>query len=436
MDTKEVEEYLTNFQKKDLPTLIHRPVQKFSEKKINAIIGPRRAGKTSFLFQIMRDMISQGRSKTNIIYLNFENARLFDIQFKEVSKVIEMHKRLFPSTRKPVIFIDEPQNVVMWEKAIRDLYDDGFQIFISGSSSKLLSKEIATPLRGRSLSVLLLPFSFAEFLSAKGYKVESNQSSDEMIKTLSLLDEYLEFGGYPEVVLEKDNDLKQKTLENYLDLTIYKDMVERHGIKDTLLVKWLIKSIMSSYTKEISINKIYSTLKSQGRKFSKDELYTLASMISDSFFAIYLPRFSYSIRKREPTGKAYLCDIGFARLIESSIDVGKKMENTIFLELTRRQEIGVELFYWKTQSEEVDFVLKRGTKVIQLIQVSKQGKDEKPKDREARALLKARKALDCQNLLIITQDEETTKEYEWYGIKENIKSIPLWKWLLQTEKIL
>ncbi|MEK6959600.1 MAG: ATP-binding protein [Nanoarchaeota archaeon] len=434
MDLKEVEKYLADFQDKELPLLIRRPVPKFSEKKISAIIGPRRAGKTSFLFQIMQDMIHQGRPKSEIVYLNFENARLFDMQFKDVSKVIDLHRRIFPSGNRPVVFIDEPQNMAMWERAVRDLYDDGYQIFMSGSSSKLLSKEIATSLRGRSLSYLILPFSFTEYLDIKGYEANSVQSSERTIKILSSLDEYLEFGGYPEVVLEKDDDLKQKTLENYLDLTIYKDMVERHGIKDTMLVKWLIKSIMSSYTKEISVNKIYSTLKSQGRNFSKDELYRLASHVNDSFFAMYLPRFSYSIRKREPTGKAYLCDIGFARLIESSPDIGKKMENTVFIELIRRQDTGMELFFWKTQSEEVDFVIKKGSKAIQLIQVSKHGKDEKLKDREARALLKAGKTLDCQNLLIITQDEESIKEYEWYGIKGSVQSIPLWKWLLQNEK--
>lgn len=284
------------------------------------------------------------------------------------------------------------------------------------------------------MSILLLPFSFHEFLDARGHKLESVQSSDEKIRTLALLDEYLEFGGYPEVALESDNGLKQKLLENYLDLTIYKDIIERHGIKDTLLVKWLIKSIMSSYTKEISINKIYTTLKSQGRKLSKDELYTLASLINDSFFAIYLPRFSYSLRKREPTGKAYLCDIGFAKLIGSSVDFGKKMENVVFLELTRRQDVAVEMFYWKTQSEEVDFVVKKGAKVVQLIQVTKQEKDEKTKDREARALLKASKALDCQDLLIITNDEESIKEHEWYGIKCKIKYASLCGWLLQNER--
>ena len=433
MDTKEVEQYLIDFQKKELPILIHRPVPTFSEKKINVVIGPRRAGKTSFLFQIMRDMVSSGRIKEDIIYLNLENTRLFDIQFKDIPPLIGIHIRLFPSTQKPVVFIDEPQNVAMWEKAVRDIYDDGFQIFISGSSSKLLSKEIATSLRGRSLSYLLLPFSFTEFLKANDHKVGPIQSSEEKIKTLALLDKYLQFGEYPEIVLEKDNNTKQKILENYLDLTVYKDIIERHGIKDSLLVKWLIKSIMSSYTKEVSINKLYTTLKSQGRKVSKDELYTLASLINDSFFAIYLPKFSYSIRKREPTGKAYLCDTGFAGLIDSSVDTGKKMENVVFLELTRRQETGSEIFFWKTQSEEVDFVIKKGAIVTQLIQVSKQGSDEKTKEREVRALLKSSKALNCRDLLIITQDKEATEETEWYGIKGKIRFIPLWKWLLKNE---
>lgn len=139
MDQKEVEQYLSDFQRKAWPILVHRPIPKFSERKINVIIGPRRAGKTSFLFQIMEDLIAAGRSKTEIAYLNFENARLFDVQFKDISKLVDIHRKMFPTIKKPIIFMDEPQNVAMWEKAVRDLYDDGFQIFISGSSSKLLT---------------------------------------------------------------------------------------------------------------------------------------------------------------------------------------------------------------------------------------------------------------------------------------------------------
>jgi len=431
MNQKEVEQYLIDFQKKDFSSLVPRSLEIFQTKKMNVIMGPRRAGKTFYLHQIMQEMINAGTKKEDIIYLNFENTKLFDLQFKEIKKVIELHKRLFPESKNPALFFDEPQNIAQWERAVRELCDEGYAIFISGSSSKLLSKEIATSLRGRSLSYLLLPFSFKEFLKFKEAQVNKPISSEEKAGILALLDEYLEFGGFPEVVLEKNNELKLKILESYLDLTVYKDIVERHGIKDSMLIKWFIKSMASSYAKEISTNKLYLTLKSQGRKVSKDELYVYASLLSDALFVFYLPKFSWSVRKREPVNKAYLCDVGFARVIEITKDRGKKMENAVFLELTGRMTPLTELYFWKNiQQEEVDFVVKEASKISQLIQVSDNIDDVGTKKREIRSLLKAGRELNCKNLLVITEDYEAEEDAEWYRIRGKIRFIPLWKWLL------
>lgn len=424
MNQKEVEQYLIDFQKRELPKLIERTLKVSPGKKINAMIGPRRAGKTYYLYQIMK-----GMEKENTVYLNFESTRLFGLNFKEIKEAVEIHKRLFKK-KNPVLFLDEPQNIQNWEKAVRELYDEGHTIFISGSSSKMLSKEIATSLRGRSISYLLLPFSFKEFLNLKGVNASKLISSEEKNKILAFLDEYLEFGGFPEVVLEQNKDTKLKIIESYLDLTIYKDIVERHRIKDSMLIKWLIKSVASDYTKEISINKIYNTLKSQGRKTSKDELYAYASLLNDSFFALYLPKFSWSLRKREPVNKAFLCDTGFTKMIETGKDVGKKMENAVYLEMLRRKNPITEYYFWKNvQQEEVDFVVKEGAKIKQLIQVSELNTESK--EREIRSLLKASKELKCNNLIIITENYESEENAEWREIKRKIKYIPLWKWLLR-----
>lgn len=431
MNPKEVEQYLIDFQKKDFVRLVSRDLKVPSGKKINAIIGPRRAGKTFYLHQMMHEIVNAGRQKEDIIYLNFENTRLFEVKFKEIREIIDMHKRLFPKSKNPILFLDEPQNVENWEKAVRELHDDGHTIFISGSSSKLLSKEIATSLRGRSLSYLLLPFSFKEFLNLRGIMASKLISSEEKAKILKLLDEYLEFGGFPEVVLEQDKDTKLKILESYFDLTVYKDIVERHGIKDSMLIKWLIKSIATSYTKEISVNKIYDTLKSQGRKTSKDELYTYVSLLNDSLFALYLPKFSWSVRKREPVNKVFVCDTGFIKLVEIGKDVGKKMENAFYLEMLRRKKPLMEYYFWKNaKQEEVDFVVKEGAKVTHLVQVSKGVGDMETKEREIRSLLKASKELKCNELIIITENHEAEENAEWREIKGKIRYVPLWKWLL------
>lgn len=433
MNEKEIEQYLIDVQKKEHLIGLERDLKIHSQRKIKVIMGPRRAGKSFFLRQIIEELRNE---KKRVLYLNFENTKLFGVSFKEMREIIRINERLFPPEKDNpyVLFLDEPQNVDLWERAVRELFDDGYNLFITGSSSKLLSKEIATSLRGRSISYLLLPFSFNEFLKAKKFQYAKLLSSEERLTLLKLLDEYLEFGGFPEVVIENNKEIKTKNIESYLDLTVYKDILERHQIKNAILVKWFMKSVASCYANELSINKIYLTLKSQGRKLSKDELYIYASMIEDALFVFYLPKFSYSIRKREPINKVYLCDVGFNKLIETNEDKGKKMENVVFLELQRRKIPSIELFYWKNiQQEEVDFVVKKGTEIKELVQVCKDINDTKAKQREIRALLKASKDLKCKNLLIITENYEAEEEVEWFNLKAKVKYIPIWKWLLEKE---
>ena len=160
MNTDEIKEYLIDFQKKVLPKLIERELKIDKLKKVKSIIGPRRAGKTYFIYQKINELISKNINKEQILYLNLEDPRLIEINFKEIRGIIKIHWQLYPNSIKYdlYIFIDEPQNIKNWDLAIRALYDEGFDIYLSGSSSKLLSKEIATSLRGRTLSYLLLPF--------------------------------------------------------------------------------------------------------------------------------------------------------------------------------------------------------------------------------------------------------------------------------------
>ncbi|MFH1209943.1 MAG: ATP-binding protein [archaeon] len=427
MNNEEIKEYLVDFQKRDIPKLIERRLKILDSKKIKSIIGPRRAGKTFFIYQKIKEILKTGVSKENIIYLNFEDTRLISINFKEIRDIIKLQWQLFPSSTKGefYVFIDEPQNIEKWEHAVRALSDEGFNIFLTGSSSKLLSKEIATHLRGRTLSYLLLPFSFKEFLLIKEFNSDINKlGSKEKAILLSLLDEYFEYGGFPEVILGK-NETKLKILDNYFNLIVYRDIVDRYKIKNTKLIKWLINSLISSFSSEVSINKIYLTLKSQGFKLSKNTLYLYLSLLEDSFFIFLIPKFDYSTRKREfSINKSYLSDIGFSKLTEFSKDKGRKMENIVFLELERRKAPLTEIYYWKNQQqEEVDFVIKEG-KVKELIQVCYNL--DNSKDREIRALLKASKELKCNNLTVITENKEGEEKIS----NKKIKFIPLWKWLL------
>ena len=430
MNAQEVKEYILDFQKSVLPSLIDRELKIGDTKKIKSIIGPRRAGKTFFMYQNIKKLISAGVKKENILYINFENPRLVEVNFKEIREIVKLHWQIYPESTKEelYIFIDEPQNIKNWELAVRALHDEGFNIFLTGSSSKLLNKEIATSLRGRTTSYIILPFSFKEFLKMKNLNIDlMHLSSKEKSILLNLLDEYLEFGGFPEVILESITENKIRTINEYYELVVYRDIVERYNIKNTQLVRWLIKSLASSFSNEFSVHKMFLILKSRGLKISKNTLYSYLSMLEDSMFVFLIGKFKYSVRKKELSiNKAYLCDIGFAKLAEVTKDIGKKMENVVFLELYRQRKPLTEIFYWSDGENEVDFVITEGLKVKNLIQVCYDIDNYDTKKREIKALLKSSKELRCKNLSIITYDKEG--EEKIYNRK--IKYLPLWKYLL------
>ena len=249
---------------------------------------------------------------------------------------------------------------------------------------------------------------------------------------LSLLDDYLESGGFPELLLEEDDTLRVKTLEQYLDLVVYRDVVERHGIRDTSLVRWLIKALLSGYAREFSVNKLFNTLRSQGRAVNKNDLYEYVSLLEDGFFVLMLPPFGWSPRKRAGKQKAYLCDTGFARLAPAGREAGRVMENAAYLEFLRALKPGQDLSYWKSsqQDYEVDFVVREGGRVTRLVQCCYDLSDADTRGREMRALLHAGKELRCETLLIITRDEEGAEEVKWFGLKGTVSLVPMWKWLL------
>lgn len=435
MKNSDIQEYLADFQRKLLPRIVPRTLKIPVTAKIISIIGPRRAGKSYFLYQIMTELLEQGSIKEQIIYLNFEDTRLNGITFNEIREVIKLHWQLYPSSipKKLYLFMDEPQNITKWEVAVRSLHDEGYSIFLSGSSSKLLSKEIATSLRGRTLSYLLLPFSFQELVQSKEPDLLTAPLGSQQKSLLkSILEEYIAFGGYPEILQASEIEVKLKTINEYFDLIIYRDLIERYNLRNTKLLKWLIKSILATFSKELSIHKIYSTSFTQGFKISKNTLYSYLSLLEDSFFVFSLSKYSASIRKSDNAlSKNYLCDVGFAKLIESSADQGRRMENVVFLELKRRENALTKIYYWKSypQHEEVDFVVQEGS-VQQLIQVCVSLDDPDTKKREIRALLKASEELRCPHLLVITESLETEEKIG----DNNIVYMPLWKWLLNSEQ--
>ncbi|MBO3833413.1 MAG: ATP-binding protein [Candidatus Brockarchaeota archaeon] len=423
MERGRIMDYFLEYMNIEQPWMIERELEIPADSGfIISIIGPRRSGKTYYLFQISRRL-------RNPIYLNFEDSRLRDVSYKEIRDLLRIFVEIFKTTPESLL-LDEIQEVEGWEIAVRELHDaKKYRIFITGSSSKLSSGEIASRLRGRTLSFLLLPFSFKEFLKAKNIDVKPLMTMDEAAGIKALLREYLEFGGFPEVVL---NEMKTKILKEYSDLILFRDFIERHKVRNIEIARFIHSFMLQNFSREVSIASLFNKAAGGGMKVAKDTVYSYVSNLEDTVSFFFLKKYSEKAHLRETwPKKIYLCDTGLSKTVRFHEDIGKLMENVIFLELKRRQNRNplVEFFYWKdARQREVDFLLREGVEIKQLIQATYASSSEEIEKREVESLIKASEQLGCKKLLMITWDYDDR-------LKINGKIIeckPLWKWLLQT----
>jgi hypothetical protein len=404
--------------------------------QVISVVGVRRCGKTCLLLHTMKGL-SQELKKDNIVYVNFEHEMLRNLDASDLEGLLVMHREVFePNDAKPIyLFLDEIQNVRDWDKWVRRVHDEGkFRIFITGSSSKLLSKEIATSLRGRCLSFTLYPFSFVEFLKAKNYPIDSVaeiQYSEERGRMLKLLREYMELGGFPEVVLTEDVEVKNRLLSSYFEAIFYRDIVERYKVKNMALLDNFLRYAINNYSSYLSLTKMEKYFKSIGIKCSKKTLANYLRYSETVFLLFPLEIFSYKIKDRmQYPKKIYCVDAGIInRFVRLGENLGRLAENITYLELRRRFESPVyEIFYWKDhQQREVDFVIKKGPQVKQLVQVCWDISDEETKKRELRGLLKAMEEFELKEGLVLTGNLERREKAK----KKLIIYKPLWKWLLE-----
>ena len=421
---------IKDFQEFELPKLVKRDLRIEADlpiKRAISIIGPRRAGKTFFMFQVIGELLRNGIDKSRILYVNLESDLLIGCTVEDLRNMLNIFYEIYPENRgrKIYLFLDEVQNVPYWERFVRNLVDSGgIQVYVSGSSSKLLSMEVATSLRGRTLPYYIYPFNFKEFLRAKGFEVEKYLSSSKKATLLNLLQKYME-GSYPEVVLfEKE---REKVLKEIFDVTIYRDIVERFRVKNIRVLRLMAKGLVSSTY--FSIHKFYNYIKSLGMKVSKNTLYNYVEYFSDSLVLYTLRKYSRSYKEVEQTiPKIYFVDNGLL-IINGVENTSRLMENLFFSELLKKGLTPNEnLFYFYSNNKEVDFVITSGGKVKQLIQVCYNIDDFNTKEREISALVKASKELDCSDLTVITWDYEGVEKHGG----RRIKFLPLWKWLLAS----
>ena len=338
-----VVELIRDFHEKTLPELVNRGLEfRLSKtRKAISIIGPRWAGKTYFLFNYMERLKEINR--TEMLYVNLEDDRLLPHELDDLDLFLRNYYEIYPENRKKKVylFLDEVQNVDGWETFVRRVLDtENVQVFITGSSSKLLAKEIATSMRGRAVSYVILPFSFPEFLRAKEIEVEKHLSSDKKAWVMKYLDEFIRFGGFPEVVLDEDENSKVRTLKEYVEVLLMRDVVERHKVKNIKVLRMLFNALQGSFSKEFSVHKFFNFLKSQGIKVSKNTLYDYFQHYEDAFAVVPVKRFSYSIREVEQSlPKVYQIDNGYAAQmgIRFSPNIGRLMENTVAIEWSQEK---------------------------------------------------------------------------------------------------
>lgn len=377
--------------------------------KAKAIIGPRRAGKTTFLWQVLTQKLEQGSSREELLYFNFEDERLAGLEAGDLHLVADEYYRLHPELRdrrEVVLFLDEIQNVEGWEQFVRRLLDsEKVDIFLSGSSARLLSREVATSMRGRAMEALVYPFSFGEALRHRG--MEPEKTVDRLPKAeRSMVDralrDYLTHGGYPEAQGIETRD-RFELLRGYVDAVILRDVVERHSVSQPVALRWMVRHLLGNAGGSFSVHKFHADLQSQGLAVAKDTVHAFVAHVEDAFLVRTISIAADSERKRMSNPrKSYPIDPGLIPVFDRSgrANLGHALETVVALELDRR---GAETAYVRTAGgREVDFLSRFPEGRQELIQVCSSLEDPATRERELRALDEAGEEYPRARKILVT----------------------------------
>lgn len=389
---------------------------------IITITGARRCGKTHLLKQTIRSVTEQGIPLKQTIFLNFEDERL-NLNATDLDLILQSCYELFPE-QNPAdfwFFFDEIQNIEGWEKFIRRVYDNVSQnIYLTGSNSKMLASEIATELRGRSINFTLYPFSLREYLNFHNAP-QKHLTTVDRAKITTLTKNFILNGGFPEIS-KAPPELRIKILQEYFNVMIYRDIVERYEISNPETLKFFIKKALVSVTSPFSVNKTYNDLKSMGYRVSNKYLYEYLEHSTAAFLLETVDKFHFSEIKREKSDKkVYAIDQGLLAAINysHSQNLGTLLENMVYLEF---RKWGNRVYYFK-ELYECDFIVEENNAFIP-VQVSWTLKDALTRDREINGLLKACRHIGANSGVIITFDETSLHEVN----NISIQCIPVWEY--------
>jgi predicted AAA+ superfamily ATPase len=395
-------------------------------EKVVVLTGSRRSGKTSLLLNTVKKLCNIIPVE-NIIFINFEDERL-SLKVEELDLILQAYRELYPmkNLSECYLFFDEIQEAQGWEKFVRRCDETITRhIYLTGSNAKLLGTEIATTLRGRAYRLEIYPLSFPEYLSFLGINKDYYDSHNRAL-ILNAFEQYLHFGGFPELVNIEDENQKRKVLQEYYDVMLFRDIIERYSETNIAALKYFLKRLVESVKSPLSIAKIHNEMKSLGLRVGKNSLYDYFDYAEAIYFTLPSKRYSPSINRQELADKrAYIVDNGFLSALthKYSRDLGKKLENIVAIELKRR---GYDLLFGKN-GKECDFIVDRDERLA--LQVSYECSSFDTSEREVAGALFGAKLLGEKKATILTMDREEVIDSSGAQIEFQLA----WKWLLDEK---
>lgn len=393
----------------------------FEDNLNYVLVGIRRSGKSTILFQKIKELVQSGIDMKKILYINFEDERLLEMKKDDLNQILEAYYEM--NEEKPILFFDEIQLIDGWEKFVRRLADTKYTTYITGSNAKMLSAEIATTLGGRFLIVYVYPYSFYEFLNAKNIAItdETIYSIKQYSNIVKCFDEYLQFGGFPEIVniIAKRDYLSSVYQKIYLG-----DIITRYNLYNEYALKIILKKIAESVGDSISYSRIFNIVKSVGIEIGKTTVINYIQYIQEAWLLFNIKNYILTLGEKESNPKYYFVDNGILNLFLVN-SKSQLLENLIAINLIEKYGKDNQVYFYKKDIE-VDFYIPSDNVAIQVCYSLEK---KETIDREIKALIKFSKIKKCSKYLIITENEE--KEIEIDDIKISI--LPATKWLIKNK---
>ncbi|MCC5918321.1 MAG: ATP-binding protein [Cryomorphaceae bacterium] len=376
--------------------------------------GLRRAGKSYFLYQIIKAM-ADDNALERVLMINFEDERLLEVTSADLHIIMEAYHELYDL--QPIVFLDEIQNIPNWQKFARRLSDEGHRVYITGSNAEMLSSEIASTLGGRFVDKEVLPLSFREYLRFEHIEFGKNAIHGKTrFAIIRAYEQYLKFGGFPEL-LKFEN--KRDFLSSVYQKLFYGDLIARYNVSNAHTIKLLVKKIAQSVNNETSVNRIKNLIKSTGVSIGNNTLFDYLTYLESSFLIASISNFHSKFAEKQTNKKYYFLDTGLLGLFIHDQDT-KLLENQVYIHLRRK---GLQPFFLKRKTE-VDFYVPDQNL---LFQVCYSLEHSETFQREVSALRQAMKMFDIQTGYIVTFNELRTIQVE----EGHIEAIPAWQWMLE-----